>query len=130
GLGAVTRMTYDAAGNVASTTAFAELRDISLPVTRSALDTWAANSSIASNPSNRTTRHWYDQLDRLRFTLDAEGYLKEMRYADEARKDLSISYAARPDVLAANATLDEVEAAVNVTAGADVKSETWHDVAG
>ena len=130
GLGAVSRLQYDAAGNVVRTTAFAATRAITEPMTLAALESWAAGTTIANNTANRTTRHWYDGLDRLRFTLDAEGYLKETRYDDEARTEQAFSYAARPDTLGPTATLDDVEAAVNLTAGADVSSETRHDVAG
>src|SRR5204863_3768991 len=69
-------------------------------------------------PQNQTTRDWYDTVDRARFTLDAEGYLHETRYADAARQRNDILYTARPS-LATNATLADVQnAATSLANGA------------
>ena len=76
GVGAVIRTEYDLRGNIVASTQFAALRELAEPTTNAALQAWAVTSTIANNAHNRTTRYWYDGLDRPRFTVDAEGYLE------------------------------------------------------
>jgi YD repeat-containing protein len=126
GLGAVTQYTYDANGNVIAQTAFAALRSTTLATDLAALQSWA--SSNGGNAQNRTTRYWFDSLDRTRFIFDGEGYLRETRYNDEARTQIDVVYAKRPTI-AANATLTQVVAAATSTAD-DQLTTTLFDVAG
>ena len=130
GLGAVTRYSYDAEGNVTSKSEFATLRSTALASDLGTLRLWA--DANASNASNRTTRFWYDTLDRLRFTLDAEGYLTETRYSDATREQTSTVYAAKPAGLTATSTLADVvtiaQGLGNVTI--DQTTRTVFDVAG
>ncbi|HEV7610186.1 MAG TPA: hypothetical protein VGO61_22835 [Steroidobacteraceae bacterium] len=132
GLGAVTRSEYDVRGNVVSSTAYATPRDVSLPNTPAALQSWAAGTAVANDPHNRSTRYWYDGLDRLRFTLDAEGYLTETRFDDIGRTEESVSYAGAPAAIGAAADLDDVETiAVGLrNVSADHYSRSVRDVAG
>ena len=129
GTGAVTQSQYDVNGNVAQTTAFATLRSTSLATDLASVQSWA--TSNASNTQNRTTRYWYDTTDRLRFTLDAEGYVTEARYNDSGRQESGITYAAKPTV-AAGATLANVVSAVGTIANAtvDQTTTTLYDAAG
>jgi YD repeat-containing protein len=108
GLGSVTRNTFDDNGNVIATTAFATRRSTSDPTDLASLVTWAAAN--VSSTQNRTTKFWYDRLDRERFALDAEGYLTEKRYNDAARETREIVYALKP-VLGVNASLADVATA-------------------
>src|SRR5262249_2955108 len=71
GVGGVTYLEYDAAGNVVKTIEFATLRDTSLPVTDAALRAWMAQGSVAGNLANRVTVTEYDALGRrIRETVD------------------------------------------------------------
>ncbi len=105
--GAVAKSQYDACGNVVATIAYAERVALGNLMTTASLTTWSDGASIASNAANRITRFWYDTLDRLRFALDAEGYLVETRHLDGARQTQSIVYAGKPTV-PANATLAQL----------------------
>ncbi len=68
-------------------------------------------NGLATAGEDRVTRFWYDGLDRARFTLDAEGFLSETRYADGTRVEESYRYFNAPTV-AANATTAQVAAAI------------------
>jgi YD repeat-containing protein len=128
GAGAVTQYGYDASGNVISQTAFATLRSTTLAMDLPSLQSWA--TSNASHAQNRTTRYWFDGLDRMRFTLDAEGYLSEVRYNDAARTQVDVTYASKPTI-AAGATLAQVvTAAANASGVSDQLTTTLYDIAG
>ena len=130
GLGGVTQYTYDANGNIASKTEFATLRSTALATDLATLQSWA--SSNASNTANRTTRFWYDATDRIRFTLDAEGYLSEARYNDATREETSIVYAAKPAGLSGSSTLANLVSAAAAIANStnDQSTRTVYDRAG
>ena len=132
GLGAVMRSRYDDANNVTSTTAYATLRDVGAPMTDAALADWSAGAAVAGDAANRTTSYWYDSLDRLRFTRDSEGYLKETQRDDNGRVEQSMAYAHRPAGINGASTIDDLEAAVATLSDSSVDqvSETHRDVAG
>jgi YD repeat-containing protein len=128
-LGAVVRNTYDAAGNVVKTTAFATLNSPTAATDLASLQTWATSNT---NTRDRTTLNWYDGVGRVRFTLDAEGYLTEARYNDAGRQDGSIIYAAKPTGLSAASTLANVASAASAIAVAanDQSTTSLYDAAG
>lgn len=95
GLLGVTRNEYDAAGNVTRVTAYAE-RFTGNPASSSDLESFATTQ--ATRTGNRVTRMWYDGLNRPRFVLDAEGYLRETRYLPAAREQVAIAYATRTTI--------------------------------
>lgn len=129
GLGAVVQYQYDGNDNVTAITAFATLRSTSAATDLASVTSWA--SSNASNTQNRTTRYWYDNTNRLRFTVDAEGYLQESRYNDAGRLQTAIVYAAKPTI-ASGATLAQVTSAAAAIANAsnDQSTTTLYDAAG
>jgi YD repeat-containing protein len=127
GLGGVLAYVYDAVGNVASKTEFAT--PYTGAATLTALDGFATGSA---GSQDRTTRMWYDAANRLRFTLDAEGYLREKRYDDVGRVTADILYAAKPATIASSATLANVQSAAAGAADAsdDQRTATIYDAAG
>ena len=132
GLGKVCRYIYDANGNVVSKTEFATQRSTTAAMDFATLNT--AYGSATPAGQDRFTRYWYDATDRLRFTLDPEGYLTEQQYNDAGRLETTISYAAKPTV-PATATLAHLIARNNgVVIPADVnvdqKMISAYDAAG
>ncbi|HYM34859.1 MAG TPA: hypothetical protein VET48_05640, partial [Steroidobacteraceae bacterium] len=93
GVGDVVQYQYENAGDVIATTAFINRRSATQPMTLSALQSWVgsadplrpsvAGATIGNNPSNATTRAYYDALGRVLMTTDATGvhtfYLYEFR---------------------------------------------------
>lgn len=125
GLGGVTKNIYDDADNVIQVIAFAEQIDGD-PLAAGALASF--ETSNGTDQRNRVTRYWYDATNRLRFTLNAEGYLTELRYEDVARADTRIVYAnaaSIPD----GATLADLVATINGTPtnGVNVALDAVHD---
>ncbi len=132
GLGKVTRYAYDPNGNVVSKAEFATPRVTTLAMDFTALNT--AYGSVTPAGQDRYTRYWYDATDRLRFTLDAEGYLTEQQYNDAGRLETTIRYVGKPTV-PATATLAHLVARSNgVVIPADVnldqKTISAYDAAG
>jgi YD repeat-containing protein len=132
GLGKVTRYAYDANGNVVSKAEFANPRSTSAAMDFAALD--AAYGSVTPSGADRYTRYWYDATDRLRFTLDAEGYLTEQQYNDAGRLETAIRYFGKPTVPAA-ATLANLIArtggvVVPTDVNTDQKTISSYDAAG
>ncbi|SFQ11319.1 LysM peptidoglycan-binding domain-containing protein [Variovorax sp. 770b2] len=88
--GAVTDIQYDAASRVTATTRYSQ------PISIASLDTaptLAATAPTANATSDRVTRSFYDGDGLLRATLDAEGYLSELRYDGEGRLISQTTYA-------------------------------------
>jgi YD repeat-containing protein len=132
GTGAVVRFSYDSAGNVVTSVAYAQLRSTSLATDLASLDGWAATAAVANNLDNRTTRYWYDGKDREVFKFDAEGYLHETRYDDANRRSSTILYGNKPTI-AASATTQQVRQNSVVTsfdASRDRVSTKERDAAG
>ncbi|WP_375397984.1 hypothetical protein, partial [uncultured Sphingomonas sp.] len=76
--GAVTGYRYDAGGNLVRKTDYADLRATPYLPTRGEMDGWSGG--VAGNAANRVTRYFYDAADRLRFSIDAEGYVTGSDY--------------------------------------------------
>src|SRR5450830_1397536 len=86
--GAVTERRYDAFGNVTATIQYANTL-ASVPAGAKA-DTVAA--LVKTNAADRTERYAYDENGRLRFTVDAAGYMVEQRYDALGNRVSSHSY--------------------------------------
>lgn len=132
GLGKVTRYVYDASGNVLSKAEFATQRLTTAAMDFAALNT--AYGSVTPSGADRYTRYWYDATDRLRFTLDAEGYLTEQQYNDAGRLETTIRYIGKPTVPAA-ATLANLVArtggvVIPTDVNTDQKTISLYDAAG
>ncbi len=112
GSGAVSKTTFDLSGNVVSTIAYAERVALGNLMTAASLTTWSTGASIVNNTANRTTKFWFDALNRERFVLDAEGYLSETRFLDSAKQEVLNVYAIKP-AIGANATLTDVASAAS-----------------
>ncbi|WP_156648816.1 hypothetical protein, partial [Massilia sp. Leaf139] len=90
-LGVVTDYTYDGASR---------LLEVARRATRANLTTFAANPVAANaNPApaagDSITRNAYDKSGLLRYTIDGEGYLTELRYDGLGRQTDTIRYALR-----------------------------------
>jgi hypothetical protein len=102
GVGAVVRYQHDGNGNVIVRTAYATQRSTGLPMGLDDLNKWLNQQdenqpngiTHAQHAGNQITRYWYDTADRARFTLDAEGYVHEVRFDDKNRETRSILYMA------------------------------------
>ncbi|HYD86007.1 MAG TPA: LysM peptidoglycan-binding domain-containing protein [Vitreimonas sp.] len=83
--GAVTRLGYDAAGRVVSTTRYAVIKSTSMPADaaqwESHLDAW----SSANGAGARTTRNYFNSRGDLRFVVDGEGYVTQFDHDGEGR---------------------------------------------
>lgn len=81
--GAVTAFTYDIAGQLVRTIAFAAKRVTTSLPTEAAMNSW--RDANIGNGANRIVRNWYDAAGNLRFTVDAEGYVARFDYDKEGR---------------------------------------------
>jgi len=109
--GAVVRNTYDDVGNLIARTAFANLRTLSDVPDQQTMDEWVGTPAHLDAAHDRTTRFWYDGANRLKYTLDAEGYLTQNNYDGAGNVTSDVSYA-NPVPVAANADLSDVANAV------------------
>jgi YD repeat-containing protein len=134
GSGAVVRSQYDAAGNVIATTAFATPRDTTLAMDAAALQSWATPTAIANHAANRSTRLWYDAAGRLRFDLDAEGYLTQTQYNDVARTQTKLVYVNKPTIPATVVLVDLINGSggvvIPISVLDDQTTTTLFDAAG
>ncbi|NVE01865.1 DUF4214 domain-containing protein, partial [Massilia sp. BJB1822] len=87
--GAITKRERDGSGNVQKTTRYA---NPALFLPRGALARDALNSINADAARDRIERAEYDNANRLRFSLDAEGYIQERRYDGLDRVLFAIAY--------------------------------------
>lgn len=145
GLGYVVRFQYDAGGNVVATTEYATALGSAIPSNVTGLTATVGglaitgpggttNVTITTDANrDRVTRTWYDAINRVRFVLDAEGYLSETRYADAARSTKDIIYAAR-NIITGSENLAAVAAAVSAApVASNVNNQpttTYFDAAG
>ncbi|WP_150115346.1 RHS repeat protein, partial [Pelagerythrobacter marensis] len=87
----VNGFSYDLAGNVTEAVRYAALRNTPSLPSLVTMNNWAA--AQAGNGGNRTTRSWYTAGGELRFTVDAEGYVKRFDYDAEGRLTREVSWA-------------------------------------
>jgi len=125
----VVRSAYDGHGNVTSTTRYAnrigaQSGSYDLATLTAWVDGGGANAAV-----DRTTLYWYDGLDRLRFTRDAEGYMHEIRLDDAARTEKEILHHFVSTMTAAN-SYAQVVAAYPSSGITDRQTTTVRDVAG
>jgi len=107
-LGGVAAFTYDADGNVASRTDYAE--NMASPgglgdaPKAAALSAWVAahHHDTANNAYDRKERRFYDAGGRLRVLIDAAGQATEMRYSADGTQVQTIRYAATTNALPTN----------------------------
>jgi YD repeat-containing protein len=138
GTGAVTQYQYDSAGHVSQKTAYAHLVTLSsytqAQLSDSAiLQTWVtANANAATD---RTTRTWYDAAGRVRFVIDATGYITENRYIESAsspRSQTTIVYVNKPTIAAGlnTAAVAAALTAQSIASSNDQSTTTIYDAAG
>ncbi|HYD39126.1 MAG TPA: LysM peptidoglycan-binding domain-containing protein [Allosphingosinicella sp.] len=103
----VTRYSYDNRGQVTKTVQFAVKRATKAPPSLTTMDSWAAGQN--ANAANRVTRNYYSARGEMRFTVDAEGFVKRTdfdaagRMTREVRWDGAIS-------VSDSSTIDNVNA--------------------
>jgi len=129
---AMTEYQYDGAGNVVRTIQYAALWNSGSTTEIEPIQDWLANNTDSAR--DRTTRYWYDGAGRQVYTLDAEGYFRETRYEDAARRTTTIVYAGKPTIPAGATTADIKNRVNNVVmptnAAIDQSTITEYDVAG
>jgi YD repeat-containing protein len=76
--GGVTRNTYNAIGELAKVTHYAETRNTPSLPGLATMDNWAA--ARESNADNRVARYYYTAGGLLRFSVDGEGYVRRYDY--------------------------------------------------
>lgn len=133
-MGAVTRFERDLNGNLVSSTSFAALRTTSLAMDTDSLETWAEQTEIEEDAGNRTTRSWYDAVNREVYRLDAGGYLTQTAY-DDTNHTRTVTLYANTATIPDGATLAQIAAetdGVSITpdAEADQSTQTDYDAAG
>ncbi|WP_332819384.1 AHH domain-containing protein [Sphingopyxis sp.] len=116
--GAVTGFSYDVMGNVITTVAFAaKFAAASLPA-EAQMNGWRdANIGAAAN---RITRNWYTASGDLRFTVDAEGYVRRFDYDAEGRVTREVTWANKI-AAGGGATIAQIDGLANASGG-------WTDV--
>lgn len=130
GLGYVTKTEYDAADNVTRVIAFTD------PFVGDATDVGDFEDFEAANATdadNRITRYWYDGANRLRFTLDAEGWLTEVQYSEATREQVEVSYYAKMGgaTITDTTTYAQLDSAVDPSGNTNNQIVTTHyDAAG
>ncbi|MDN6886457.1 hypothetical protein QMO14_22970, partial [Variovorax sp. CAN2819] len=123
--GAVTDTLYDGASRVVSSTRYASRIDTA---NLGSAPTLAATNPPADAANDRVTRNFYDGDGLLRATLDAEGYLSELRYDGAGRLIGQTSYAIPTDpALRSAGLLAQLIPAANAS---DQKSYWLHDAQG
>ena len=122
-LGQVTERSYDAAGNVVQTTAYAE----AIAYSEGLSETQVADLLTAST-QNRSTRFVFDGANRQRFDIDALGYVREQRYDALGRVTTEIQYA---NAVSLSGLPDEAAVQAVLSTSADDRQVTYsYDSAG
>jgi len=120
--GAVTRYAYDGNGNATSKTEFATLYSNNA-ATDAQLRTYVTGLSATS--IDHLTSYWYDADNRVRYVLDAEGYLTQTTYNDSTRQQTSTVYNVKPTAIGNAITPPTV-----ITNAADQPTTTTFDTMG
>lgn len=126
-LGEVSEPRYDGTGRVVAQVQYAR-RLASLPAAGQALDP-AVLAALPTDPQDRLTRSLYDADGLLRATLDAEGYLTEMRHDGAGRVVERIAYAGRVPEGQRGGTLAQLLTGAG-TSTFDRRSLWWYDAQG
>ncbi len=87
---AVTSFAYDSAGRVTKTLEFAVRRDTPGLPSSATMDTWA--SAQASNGANRISRSYYTASGQLRFSIDAQGFVRRFDYDAAGRNIRTVTW--------------------------------------
>jgi len=130
-VGGVQRLLRDGNGNVIEMRRYATARTLGLATDLATMRNWGSSNSDAT--VDQFTRFWFDRADRARFTLDAEGYLTEIRYNDANRTTTSIAYyPLQTGVrnLASGADVSLVPGVVLTDAARDEVTVRWSDAVG
>ncbi|WP_055936360.1 LysM peptidoglycan-binding domain-containing protein [Duganella sp. Root336D2] len=88
-LGYVTDFAYDGASRLLDAT----LRATAINLSTFAANPVAANATPAASAYDRIARNGYDKDGKLRFSMDGEGYLTELRYDPAGRQISTTRYA-------------------------------------
>lgn len=124
--GGVTGFTYDIAGHVVKSVAYASAYATSTLPVLTTLNTWAAGQ--AANAGNRVTRSWYSAAGELRFSVDGEGYVT--RYDYDADGNISAERRSPNKVTASDATtIAQIDTLANA-AGTPIVTAYSYDAAG
>jgi YD repeat-containing protein len=108
--GAVTKFVYDGAGRLTDEIAYATL----FPIPRATDQVLPSAVTVATSPSDRRTRHFYDNAGNRLATLDASGYLVEFIYDAAGRLSQQIAYAdATPVAQRPSGTLAQLRPALD-----------------
>ncbi|NRR29071.1 RHS repeat protein [Oxalobacteraceae bacterium] len=127
-LGAVTETRYDALGNRVASIAYAKpLSGANLQALGAITDAGQIQGMLAADPDNkdRSTQYAYDGAGRLRFTVDAAGYLSEISYDMLGRTSSLLAYATPIKATAAGLAADIAVAVADQTASARKTSYTY-----
>jgi YD repeat-containing protein len=120
-LGGVTRNAYDSNGRITSTTRFAAA--IASATVAAFGDAVASVSVTASTATDQTTSYIYDDMGRVRYSIDARGGVTETVYNTTGKVAQSIQYT---QVIPATMPRTLVDtAAALVTAGAQARTTTY-----
>lgn len=122
--GAVTGFGYDAVGRAVRTVQYAVLRSTTSLPALSTMTTWV--SGQAGNAANRTTRNYYTAAGLLRFSVDAEGYVRRYDYDAADRKVREVVWDAPVSVSDAT-TIDQVN---SLAVGGFTDARWEYDTAG
>jgi len=106
--GAVTQLSYDAAGKLIRSARHATLIDI----TRLGEQVEDSSITVAASAADRTTRHFHDADGLIVATLDAEGYLTEWRYDSAGQSTQVIRHAQAVAADKVNGELNTLQEAV------------------
>jgi len=138
GNGSITESSYDDSGNIIETIAYAtaltaeQLQSLINSDGRPNVVPLAALRPAATG-DDRHTHLFYDQANRLVYTVDAEGYVTQAIYDGKSQLTETIAYA-NPLSLPANATTADVEGAIAAQAISDPvhdrHTHTYYDADG
>ncbi len=109
---AVTGYLYDSFGNATRIVQYAAQRTTTTPPTLADMTSW--NTSAIANSANRVTRNFYNDLDQLRYSVDALGFITRTDYDNKGR---ALTVTRWPTAMTASdsTTIANVAAAVSGT---------------
>ncbi|WP_157611019.1 putative Ig domain-containing protein [Arsukibacterium perlucidum] len=90
---AVKHNSYDAAGNLVKTTAYAKTVAYQAQYTATTLHNALISKGAINDTNNRVNGLFYDKADRLRFNVDSSGAVTESRYDNSGKTATVVQYA-------------------------------------